>query len=222
MALKLYGVWRSPFVKNVVFTCYETNTEFELIHTDNSDVRTAEFKATMNPFGTMPALQDGDLCLFESRAIARYIASKSEDQRSGSFLLGSTAEEQALVNVWIDVEALTFLPPLKAVCTEWAFKLVPDTAVVDSNLEELGHVLDIYEDQLTKHEYIAGDFFSLADIFHATTINFYMHFANPAQQANFRTRPHVHAWLQTIYARPAWQKIVAQPEATDWSQLKKT
>ncbi|BBN01055.1 glutathione S-transferase [Marchantia polymorpha subsp. ruderalis] len=222
MTMKLYGVMRSPFVQSVVFTCYETDTEFELIPTENVVVRTPEFKAKLNPFGTMPALEDGDFTLFESRAISRYIASKADAQRAGNSLLGSTIEEQALVNVWIDVEAQTFFPPMKDAAIEWTYKLVPDAALVKSSLEKLGKILDIYEDQLTKHKYIAGDFFSLADIFNATLVYFYMRFSNPEQQGEFTNRPHVHAWLQSIYARPAWQKIIAIPETTDWSFLKKT
>ncbi|KAH9330630.1 hypothetical protein KI387_002738, partial [Taxus chinensis] len=50
------------------------------------------------PLGQLPVIQDGDLTLFESRAIIKYLAKKNEGK--GSNLWGSTLTEQTLVEQW--------------------------------------------------------------------------------------------------------------------------
>ncbi|KAF5940658.1 hypothetical protein HYC85_021825 [Camellia sinensis] len=41
-----------------------------------------------------------------------------------------------------------------------------DEKLIQESEEKLGKVLDIYEDRLSKSKYLAGDFFSLADLSH--------------------------------------------------------
>ena len=41
-----------------------------------------------------------------------------------------------------------------------------DEVAVEKNIEKLGKILDIYEDRLSKRKYLAGDFFSLAELQH--------------------------------------------------------
>ncbi|TYI93358.1 hypothetical protein E1A91_D02G132100v1 [Gossypium mustelinum] len=41
-----------------------------------------------------------------------------------------------------------------------------DENLIKESEEKLGKVLDIYEERLSKNKYLAGDFFSLADLSH--------------------------------------------------------
>ncbi|WP_348240373.1 glutathione S-transferase N-terminal domain-containing protein, partial [Salmonella enterica] len=63
----------------------------------------------LQPFGEVPVIQDGDLTLFESRAIIRYYSEKYKSQ--GTDLLGKTIEERGVVEQWLEVEALKYNPP---------------------------------------------------------------------------------------------------------------
>lgn len=47
----------------------------------------------VNPFGKVPALQDGELCLFESGALLTYLADKYGELE--------TAEERARASQWV-------------------------------------------------------------------------------------------------------------------------
>lgn len=143
----------------------------------------------------------------ESRAITRYVSKKQ--QGKGSDLLGSTLAEQAMVDVWCEVEAHQFSVPSSAIVVQCV--IIPmregktDEEVVKTNMEKLNKVLDVYEERLAKHNYLAGDFFSLADLHHLSYIHYLVHVAGKGEIIS--SRPHVNAWWQRISARPAWQKV---------------
>ncbi|GJN31878.1 hypothetical protein PR202_gb20333 [Eleusine coracana subsp. coracana] len=66
------------------------------------------------PFGQVPAFKDGDLTLFESRAISKYVLRKG-----GSELLReSNLSQSAMVDVWIEVEAQIFDTAMSAITFE--------------------------------------------------------------------------------------------------------
>ena len=59
--------------------------------------KTAEFLA-MNPLGKVPVLETSQGCIFESNAIARYLARMRVDTQ----LYGATFFESAQIDSWID------------------------------------------------------------------------------------------------------------------------
>lgn len=145
----------------------------------------------------------------ESRAIARYLENSFPDQ--GTPLYGSTPTDKALVEQWLEVEAQNYWPPVAAILWEKVLKLWrglhTDQAVVDANIAKLKVVLDVYEARLAKSKYMAGDFFSLADL---TTIPNTYKLINAAKLGDLiESRPHVKAWWEDISSRPAWKKTLA-------------
>ncbi|KAG6382802.1 hypothetical protein SASPL_157485 [Salvia splendens] len=62
-----------------------------VVHLYTYDICTYAFLVHMRPFGQIPAFQDGDLNLFESRAITRYIAHSYAGK--GAPLVSSDAKE---------------------------------------------------------------------------------------------------------------------------------
>lgn len=144
----------------------------------------------------------------ESRAIARYVAQNYEAQ--GTSLYGSSPEDKALVEVWLEVESQNFNPPITIIAWEKIFKLYyggqTDVALVEANVEKLKKVLDVYEGHLSKSKYLAGDFFSLADLSH---LPYTQQLVNGAKLGELiESRPHVKAWWDDISSRPAWKKVL--------------
>lgn len=81
---------------------------------------------------------------------------------------GETLEEQALVNQWVEVEAhrfndTAFLPWSLEYYT-WRFNRPLKEEFVSELYEKLTKVFDVYEDQLSKSKYPAGEFYSMADL----------------------------------------------------------
>jgi glutathione S-transferase len=209
MTLKVYGVAMSTCTGRVLATIFEKDvTDYELVPVNimAGEQKKPEFLA-LQPFGKIPVVQDGGLTLFESRAIARFIAHKFEKQ--GTALYGSTQKDKVLTEQWLEVEGQNYNPAISAVVAELVFKplrgLTADEAEVAANLEKLEKVLDVYEAHLAKSKYLAGDFFSLADLSHIPYTHYFINFAKKGEV--FDKRPHVKAWWTEISSRPSWKKV---------------
>ena len=79
--MKLYVFPPSPNARKVMMVAHHLglDCETELLDITAGAQHTPEYRA-INPNGVMPALQDGDLTLWESNAIMQYLCSKSESQ----------------------------------------------------------------------------------------------------------------------------------------------
>ncbi|VAI89692.1 unnamed protein product [Triticum turgidum subsp. durum] len=78
--------------------------------------KTPEF-IKMNPLGKVPVLETPDGAVFESNAIARYVARSKGD----NLLWGGSLVEYARVEQWMDFAAteVDLLPPSKMVLDDW-------------------------------------------------------------------------------------------------------
>uniref|UniRef100_A0A0C9S5E5 glutathione transferase n=1 Tax=Wollemia nobilis TaxID=56998 RepID=A0A0C9S5E5_9CONI len=208
--VKVYGLPFSTCTARVLACLHEKEVDYELIPVNlmAGAHKQPPFLA-LNPFGQIPAIEDGDLTLFESRAITKYLSNNYEGR--GTKLLGGTVREQAIVEEWCEVEAQQFNPPSYAIVQQ--ILIIPmrggttDASVVESNLTKLSGVLDVYEERFskTKLNYLAGDFFSLADLHH---LPFAHYLFNAAGQGHLLdSRPHLKAWWEQISSRPAWNIV---------------
>ncbi|XP_076906191.1 glutathione S-transferase F9-like [Bidens hawaiensis] len=207
MVVKVYGpAYASP--KRVLLCLVEKEIEFETVPVDliAGENLNPDF-LKLQPFGSLPVIQDGDYTLFESRAIIRYYAEKYKSQ--GTDLLGKTLEDQGLVNQWLEVEAHNYHPPLNNLVLHIMFSphfVTRNEQVIKENEEKLAKVLDIYEDRLSKSKYLAGDFFSLADLSHIPFTNYLV---GPVGKGYMiKERKHVSAWWDDISSRPSWLKVL--------------
>nr|QWJ73378.1 glutathione S-transferase Phi 10 [Isatis tinctoria] len=188
--------------KRAVVTLVEKGLEFETVHVDlmKGEQRQPQYIA-LQPFGKIPVLVDGDYKIFESRAIMRYIAEKYRSQ--GPDLLGKTIEERGQVEQSLDVEATSYHPPLLALTLNTIFAPLmgfpADEKVIKESEEKLGEVLDVYEEQLSKNEYLAGDFVSLADLAHLPFTEYLVGVIGKAYM--IKDRKHVSAWWDKISNR---------------------
>ncbi|XP_024992889.1 glutathione S-transferase F9-like [Cynara cardunculus var. scolymus] len=208
MVVKVYGPdYASP--KRVMVCLLEKEIEFETVPVDliTGENRSPEFMK-LQPFGSLPVIQDGDYTLFESRAIIRYYAEKYKSQ--GTNLLGKTIEDQGLVQQWLEVEAHNYHPPLNNLVLHILFSSVlgfrRDEQVIKESEEKLGKVLDVYEDRLSKSRYLAGDFFSLADLSHLPFTSYLV--GGVGKEYMIKERKHVSGWWDEISSRPSWQKVL--------------
>ncbi|XP_023004652.1 glutathione S-transferase PARB-like [Cucurbita maxima] len=209
-SIRVHGVPFSGPTCRVLACLYEKELEYEFV---KLKMHEGEHKKqpflSINPFGQVPGFQDGDLTLFESRAITQYIVGNYAN--NGTQLIFQDPKKAAIVLTWIEVESHHYDPPASKLVLELCLKPLlgwgeTDAAVVEQSEAELAKVLDIYEDRLAQSKYLGGESFTLADLHHLPTIDYLF---GTQMKKLFESRPHVNAWAVDIMARPAWAKVLA-------------
>ncbi|KAJ6484097.1 glutathione S-transferase [Mycena sanguinolenta] len=210
MVLKFYAVPRAAGPRAIVaLLLAEKQIPFELVFVDmaNKQHKTPEYLA-MHPFGQVPVIDDDGFVLYESRAICRYLAEKYADQ--GPNLYPKGLKERAMVEQAASVESANFYPPALKMLAEIFGKkhrgLPVDQAVLDEALTQLSTVLDVYEGSLGKHKFVAGDEFSLADLFHYALAPLLVEHGLDIMTTR---APNVTRWWNEVISRPAWVKLQA-------------
>ncbi|KAK8693842.1 hypothetical protein V6N13_071410 [Hibiscus sabdariffa] len=87
------------------------------------------------------------------------------------------------------------------------FKETGNDLIRHQSLKEAAEVkVWMEEDKLRRTKYLAGDFYSLADLFH---LSFTYYFMKTPCANMINERPHVKAWWDDISSRPAFQKVAS-------------
>ncbi|KAF7352077.1 Glutathione S-transferase [Mycena venus] len=212
MVLKLYS---STFAAGggaiVALVLAEKQIPFEHVVVDmaNKQHKSPEFLA-MHPFGQVPVIDDDGFIVYESRAICRYLAEKYADK--GTALLAKNLKERAIFEQAASVEFANFYPAVTKVAREAFYKPrfggTTDQAVLDEGLAELGTKLDVYEVILGKHKFLAGDEFTLADVFHYYSAPYFAEAGVNIMTS--KDRPNVARWWNELMSRPTWMKLKAE------------
>ncbi|GAB4829805.1 hypothetical protein Ancab_019459 [Ancistrocladus abbreviatus] len=204
MALKLYGTPTSTCAARVMTVLNEKLVDFELRPVDlfAGEHRKPDF-LSKNPFGYVPVLEDGDLTLFA------YLSEKYKD-RGYDLIRHGNPREAAFTKMWMEVEAHHFNPTVHPIIFETFVAPIfgdgrpSDQSIIKANVDKLGKVLDIYESRLSTTKYLAGDFFSLADMHHLP----YTHYLMQTTFSKLVTsRPHLKAWWEDTSLRPSFKKV---------------
>ncbi|XP_076956215.1 glutathione S-transferase-like [Bidens hawaiensis] len=204
MTVKVFGFIGSNAVYRVLAALYEKNVDYEFVRVNMGilEHKRPRFLAR-NPFGQVPAFEDGDVTLFESRAITQYIARKYVGK--GTELIMKDPIQMAIQTVWMEVESQKFDRASWKLMEIAMGRVRATPELVAENEKKLSEVLDVYEARLKENKYLAGDSFTLADLHHQPNINFLM---STRLKRLFESRPHVRAWVADILTRPAWLKVM--------------
>jgi len=170
--------------------------------------RTPEF-LKMNPIGKVPVLETPDGPVFESNAIARYVARLKGDNA----LFSSSAIDNAHIDQWIDFSSLEidanimklYLPRLG-----FAPYLPPVEEGANSALKRAFEALNTH---LASNTYLVGHSVTLADII--TTCNLYLGFSQLLVKSFTSEFPHVERYFWTLVNQPNFRKILGQVKQTE-------
>ncbi|KAK7058153.1 glutathione S-transferase [Favolaschia claudopus] len=223
MVLKLYGASNSLMGGGkaaVALTLIEKEIPFEFISVDldAGEHKTPEFHV-LNPFGLVPVIVDDDgFIVYEGRAICKYLEEKYAGQ--GTSLLPKDLNDRTKVEQAIFAETTTFFPSAIKAGAE-ALKpsrgLPIEQAVLHENLKKISDCLDAYEIILARHRFLAGDDFTLADLFHYYVVQF----LELASIDIVKDKgPNVTRWWNELLSRPSWIKLIGDGLAgTAWRDL---
>ncbi len=156
----------------------------------------------VHPMGRVPALEDGDVTIFESGAIVEYLLARHGD---GRMRPTTDAPEFPLYLQWLHYAEGMIMPPVNIIVVETI--LLPPERRNDANVARatklLGRMLGAVDAHMENREYLAGEF-SGADIMtgHACTVA-------KRLGADVSDKPNVEAYIERCNARPAMQRAWA-------------
>jgi len=206
--MKLYNANFSPNCLRVRAVIFELDADVEIVEVDvfAGDTKQADYLA-INPNGKVPAFVDGDLCLFESRAINAYLASLDPSRR----LYPADLKKRAIVDQWSYWQAIHLGPSSQRLTFEKVLKErfgrgKPDEALIAAETKETNKLLGVFEQGLADREWISGEL-SIADFALASTFT-----RRDQAGIDLSVFPNVHAWIDRLESRDAWQKAIAPVE----------
>lgn len=208
--LTIYGRATSVNVQVVMWAV----AELDLVHhrLDYGEVYggvdTTEFRA-MNPNGKIPVLRDGDLVLFESQAILRYLAARY----GGEAFWPTDPATRAPLDVWAEWTKATFFPGIMSVFgplvrADPATVSAERVAALAEALEPLARMLD---DRIAAGPWLAGNDFTWADLAVGHVLPRY--FGLDFDRAE---TPHLEAYFARLQERPAF----AEHAMVSWEPLR--
>ncbi|KAG8910841.1 hypothetical protein FRC02_006984 [Tulasnella sp. 418] len=213
---KIVGHPLSSCTQRVATVCREKGIPYQLTPVDFA---TGEHKSPQHlekqPFGQVPYIDDDGFILFESRAIARYLALKYPDQGnqvipSPSDLKAFALFEQAASIELNDFEALVHHVMDNLVYALWK-GLPQDAEAARKMIPLIVDKLDGYERILSKQKYLAGDNVTIADLFHLPQGSLLECFKGTEYKLlSDPSRPNVARWWQDISSRETWKAVVQE------------
>ncbi|MEX0976701.1 MAG: glutathione S-transferase family protein [Woeseia sp.] len=194
--IKVWGDSRSGNCYKICLLCAELDIDFEWEEVDilAGQTRTPEFLA-MNANGKIPLLRTSDgRFLAESNAILIYLA-------DGTSLAGSDRFERASVLQWMFFEQYSHEPNIATSRFIIQYLGVPPERKAALEEKRAGglEALAVMEQQLRKHEFMAGERFTLADI----ALFAYTHVADEGG-FSLAAFPQIRGWIRRIESRPAF------------------
>lgn len=158
----LYGIPQSTYVRTAIMTCAEKGAQHKLVVQRPHSPEQRE----LHPFGKVPAMKHGDVQLYETSAICRYI----DQTFDGPALIPASAAEAGLMEQWVSVSnsylypsmidkyALLYLIPMLQ-GTE------PDRAAIEAGVAKMTSSMEMLDKSYDGRDFLVGDSLTLADLF---------------------------------------------------------
>jgi len=200
--LRLLGRKSSSNVRKVIWALEELQVRYERedIGGEFGRNRDPEFLA-LNPNGLVPVLIDGDLTLWESNSILRYLGAKFGD----GALWESDAGKRALLDRWMDWQLTVVSPSVSLLTMALVFKppkMLPPEEIENAR-EKLARAFRILDRELSGKPFLGGERLSVADI--AVGVVTYRWLALPIEREPLPSLQH---WYAGLSARPAFVSSV--------------
>ena len=203
--IELY-YWPTPNGWKISIALEEMGLPYEvnLIDIGAGDQFKSEF-LNISPNNRIPAIVDPDgpegapISVFESGAILQYLARKT------GLYHGQNERDKVAVDQWL-MWQMGGVGPMAGQAhhfLKYAPAMTPPNDLPYAKnryRDETGRLYGILNRQLERHEFVAGDFFSIADMALWPWVSLWR-----GQQQILDDKPNLDRWLQAIKARPAVQ-----------------
>ena len=204
--LKIWGRTTSSNVQKVLWTCAELNIPHDRVDHGGpfGGNRDPEY-LRLNPNGLVPTVIDGDLVMWESNTICRYLCATHPD---GESLHPKDPAARTYVERWMDWQLSVIGGPMGALL-QGLIRSTPETrdpAAIEAARRRAITAWEIVDDALDGQPFLGGQSLSLAEIAMGTHI--YRWFNYPIERP---TMPKLHAWYARCLERPGFKNHIVMP-----------
>lgn len=205
--LRLWGRISSINVRKVVWAAQELGLPLQRTDAGGAFglVREPQYLAR-NPNGLVPLIEDGELVLWESNTIVRYLCAKHSHGR----LYPEDLPTRFMAEQWMDWQQTTFNPAGRGAFMQWIRTPADrrDAAVIAQSVAATEPLLDLLDAHLARQPWMAGSHFTMADI--PVGCEIHRWWGLPQERAQ---RPHLQRWYQALCDRPGARGVLDQPLA---------
>lgn len=202
--ITLYGFPSSRSLR-VAWTLEELGLAYDYHHVDmRAGEGQGEAHLARHPDGKVPVLQDGELTLFESSAICRYLAERHGEPGD---LLPASVEDRARVDQWMSFVIGELEQPLwtqaKHTFALPSERRVP--AVLPTAAWEFQRALAALERRFDGEGWLVGERFTMADLLMGHTLSWGVKFKHRLPES-------LEAYRQRCVSRPALARAVEREQ----------
>jgi glutathione S-transferase len=200
--LTIWGRLNSHNVKKVAWFARELDLP-HVRHDVGGKFGMSEAYIAMNPNRLIPTIEDGDVVLWESNAILRYLASRYAPEA----MWPADPAARAQCDKWMDWQ-FSFAEGQRDAFWNLVRKQPEerDATALEKSVRLAGEAMLILDRALASQPWLSGDQFGVADV----PMGVYAHtfFALPMERP---VVPHVRAWYDRLRERPAYVETVMIP-----------
>ncbi len=200
--LKVYGFDISSPSNKVRMCANALGLDYDYVRLDlPAGEHRAAAHLARHPAGKVPVIDDDGFMLFESDAITKYLSRKA-----GSDYYPSEPVEQALVDQWCNFASMHLHIHIGKVFFNKVIAprmgLDADAAAASEARGFIDQFLPVFEGQLAKTAYLAGDRMTVADFCLLAVLD-------PAEaiELDLAQYPKLQAWREGLRAQPFYQRV---------------
>ncbi|MHA6767223.1 glutathione S-transferase family protein [Sphingobium ummariense] len=200
--LTIWGRLNSHNVKKVVWFAQEAGVPF-VRHDVGGEFGMSDAYLALNPNALIPTIEDGQLVLWESNAILRYLAARY----APAGMWPADAAARARGDRWMDWQ-FSFADAQRDAFLHLV-RCPPETRdgnAIAVSARKSGELMGILDDALARQPWLTGEEFGAADV----PMGVYAHtfFTLDMERPEL---PHVRGWYDRLRERPAYAETVMIP-----------
>jgi glutathione S-transferase len=197
--IRLLGRATSGNVQKVLWGLGEIGVEYKREDYGRQFNNTGGDYLKLNPNAKVPTLIDGDLVIWESNSILRYLGNKY-----GAKFYATDAGKRSQIERWMDWQLATLDLPYLQVFREYKQPTDKRTPAFDAGITGMAQALTILDGELKNKSWLAGDAMSLAEFSLAPIVHRCLNFGVEVPKVE-----NVRRWYGQAVERAAFKSAVA-------------
>lgn len=198
----IVGFPASTYVRTARLALEEKGVSYEM--DESVKLRSDELRA-LHPFGKVPVLRHGDLTLFETSAIVRYV----DDAFDGPALQPADPRGRAEMEKWISIYNAYIDPTvIRTIVFERVlaprFGREPDEEKIGKAMPEAQRQISLVEAELGGRDFLAGDTVSMADFFMLPGLYYFYQTPEGGALMAESEAPRLGKWFERMASRPSY------------------